>query len=493
MSAANVVATMLVPASHHGMDRPPAKNWSVPREARRANTDASPTVDARTTATMVQSRPVIGGLGTAGAAGGYRHPAPPRQPPRPPLCDPSRPRGSGARPPQTNAPPHGAGRRVGRNEADALDLEDEQNAQADQRGGRRHRRDQTVHGSGGLGEGVPRYRSRREKLIHTREHDLHSHTPFCNGLGNPLCPFCSLGRFCLRFRRPPRTRHPWGGALMAVSFVSSHFLSDRELRGRLSDHSIQRAGCRSGTSAATASERHVSLISMNDGSPLSWAGRGARTPDGGADRTVGGAVDYRRSGRSRRLATPPLLPPCLSTSPVFGPSSSTSTGRSPDTDDHLVAEIAGALDALPFLSGRRAAQLARRIVMGAESPVNAAYGAIDRYRARRRALGAQGPPQAVDRPAEPVAGAPRGGGRRGAPRPRPRRGRDAPRPRRALPGQRRLDGRGGPDPGVPGPPRRRRPVHDGRRGANDAAHEAVPGPARLRGRGHGRGAPRRAS
>ena len=54
-------------------------------------------------------------------------------------------------------------------------------------------------------------------------------------------------------------------------------------------------------------------------------------------------------------------------------------GTLSDTDDHLVAEIAGALDALPFLSGRRAAQLARRIVMGAESPVNAAYGAIDRY------------------------------------------------------------------------------------------------------------------
>lgn len=54
-------------------------------------------------------------------------------------------------------------------------------------------------------------------------------------------------------------------------------------------------------------------------------------------------------------------------------------GTLSDTDDHLVAQIAGALDALPFLSGRRAAKLARRIVMGAESPVNAAYGAIDRY------------------------------------------------------------------------------------------------------------------
>ena len=54
-------------------------------------------------------------------------------------------------------------------------------------------------------------------------------------------------------------------------------------------------------------------------------------------------------------------------------------GTLSDTDDHLVAQVAAALDALPFLSGRRAAQLARRIVMGAESPVNAAYGAIDRY------------------------------------------------------------------------------------------------------------------
>ena len=54
-------------------------------------------------------------------------------------------------------------------------------------------------------------------------------------------------------------------------------------------------------------------------------------------------------------------------------------GTLADTDDHLVAQIAGALDALPFLSGRRASHLARRIVMGAETPINAAYGAIDRY------------------------------------------------------------------------------------------------------------------
>ena len=54
-------------------------------------------------------------------------------------------------------------------------------------------------------------------------------------------------------------------------------------------------------------------------------------------------------------------------------------GTLADTDDHLVAQIAGAIDALPFLSGRQASHLARRIVMGAETPINAAYGAIDRY------------------------------------------------------------------------------------------------------------------
>ena len=54
-------------------------------------------------------------------------------------------------------------------------------------------------------------------------------------------------------------------------------------------------------------------------------------------------------------------------------------GTLSDTDDHLVTQIAEAIDVLPFLSGRQATSLARRIVMGAESPVNAAYGAIDRY------------------------------------------------------------------------------------------------------------------
>ena len=54
-------------------------------------------------------------------------------------------------------------------------------------------------------------------------------------------------------------------------------------------------------------------------------------------------------------------------------------GTLSDTDDHLVTQIAEAIDRLPFLSGRRATSLARRIVMGAETPINAAYGAIDRY------------------------------------------------------------------------------------------------------------------
>lgn len=53
-------------------------------------------------------------------------------------------------------------------------------------------------------------------------------------------------------------------------------------------------------------------------------------------------------------------------------------GTLADTDDHLVAQIASALDALPLVDGREASRLARRIVMSAETPVNAAYGALDR-------------------------------------------------------------------------------------------------------------------
>lgn len=54
-------------------------------------------------------------------------------------------------------------------------------------------------------------------------------------------------------------------------------------------------------------------------------------------------------------------------------------GTLADTDDHLVAQIAAVFDAVPFVSGRLAARWARQIVMGAETPVNAAYAAIDRY------------------------------------------------------------------------------------------------------------------
>lgn len=53
-------------------------------------------------------------------------------------------------------------------------------------------------------------------------------------------------------------------------------------------------------------------------------------------------------------------------------------GTLADTDDHLVAQIAGVLDAIPFVSGRRATELARQIVMGAETPVNTAYATLDR-------------------------------------------------------------------------------------------------------------------
>ncbi|MBA3773650.1 MAG: HAD family hydrolase [Ramlibacter sp.] len=53
-------------------------------------------------------------------------------------------------------------------------------------------------------------------------------------------------------------------------------------------------------------------------------------------------------------------------------------GTIADTDDHLVAQLAAVLDAVPLVSGRRAERLARQAVMGAESPVNAAYSMLDR-------------------------------------------------------------------------------------------------------------------
>jgi HAD superfamily hydrolase (TIGR01509 family) len=54
-------------------------------------------------------------------------------------------------------------------------------------------------------------------------------------------------------------------------------------------------------------------------------------------------------------------------------------GTIADTDDHLVAQLAALIDAVPLVSGRRAERLARQVVMGAASPVNAAYGLLDRF------------------------------------------------------------------------------------------------------------------
>lgn len=96
-------------------------------------------------------------------------------------------------------------------------------------------------------------------------------------------------------------------------------------------------------------------------------------------------------------------------------------GTIADTDDHLVTQIAAALDAVPLVSGRRAERVARQLVMGAETPVNAAYGWLDRWgldvplarlRARIRATRARGAdpahtrnPEAADEvPHEMMAG-----------------------------------------------------------------------------------------
>lgn len=74
-------------------------------------------------------------------------------------------------------------------------------------------------------------------------------------------------------------------------------------------------------------------------------------------------------------------------------------GTIADTDDHLVAQLALMLDRAPLVSGRRAERLARQIVMGAETPVHAAYALLDRLgldvpvsrlRARLKAIKAQG-------------------------------------------------------------------------------------------------------
>jgi HAD superfamily hydrolase (TIGR01509 family) len=52
-------------------------------------------------------------------------------------------------------------------------------------------------------------------------------------------------------------------------------------------------------------------------------------------------------------------------------------GTLADTDDHIVAQLAGLLDAMPGISGRRADRLARQAVMAAETPVQAAYAKLD--------------------------------------------------------------------------------------------------------------------
>ena len=53
-------------------------------------------------------------------------------------------------------------------------------------------------------------------------------------------------------------------------------------------------------------------------------------------------------------------------------------GTIADTDDHIVAQLAAVLDGVPFVSGRRAERVARQVVMGAETPVHAAYALLDR-------------------------------------------------------------------------------------------------------------------
>lgn len=53
-------------------------------------------------------------------------------------------------------------------------------------------------------------------------------------------------------------------------------------------------------------------------------------------------------------------------------------GTLADTDDHLVQQLAQAIDVVPGISGRRAEKVARRVVMAAETPVNTAYGLLDK-------------------------------------------------------------------------------------------------------------------
>ncbi len=54
-------------------------------------------------------------------------------------------------------------------------------------------------------------------------------------------------------------------------------------------------------------------------------------------------------------------------------------GTISDTDDHIVTQLSALIDRIPLVSGRRAERLARQTVMASETPVNAAYGLLDRF------------------------------------------------------------------------------------------------------------------
>lgn len=53
-------------------------------------------------------------------------------------------------------------------------------------------------------------------------------------------------------------------------------------------------------------------------------------------------------------------------------------GTIADTDDHIVAQLAGWMARVPGVSGRRSERVARQVVMGLETPVHGAYALLDR-------------------------------------------------------------------------------------------------------------------
>jgi HAD superfamily hydrolase (TIGR01509 family) len=53
-------------------------------------------------------------------------------------------------------------------------------------------------------------------------------------------------------------------------------------------------------------------------------------------------------------------------------------GTISDTDDHVVAQLAKAIEMIPGVSGRRSERVARQVVMGLETPVHGAYALLDR-------------------------------------------------------------------------------------------------------------------